>query len=202
MVAGVEGREVSGGATSVPGRVGEAVVGAGALVGAVDPAAAVPEGELAAVDVRSGAAGLPHAATGSTRAATTRPVAALRPHRMSRSSRIRRDTRGMPYDTETADRVRECLATTPAVSERRMFGGLSFLVGGRMAVAVSGSGGLLLRCAPDRSEEFAAREHVGRWEMRGKEMAGWLRIDPSAYESDDDLATWVAMGVEQAQLVK
>lgn len=106
----------------------------------------------------------------------------------------------MPYDTETADRVRECLATTPAVSEQRMFGGLSFLVGGRMAVAVSGSGSLLLRCAPGRSAELAAREHVGRWEMRGKEMAGWLRIDPPAYEADDDLATWVAIGVEQAQL--
>ncbi|MHA3703182.1 TfoX/Sxy family protein [Jatrophihabitans sp. YIM 134969] len=106
----------------------------------------------------------------------------------------------MAYDTETADRLRECLATTSGVSEKAMFGGLSFLVDGHMAVAVSGSGGLLLRCAPERTEELAAREHVDRWEMRGKQMTGWLRVDPPAYESDDDLGAWVAIGVAQARV--
>jgi TfoX/Sxy family transcriptional regulator of competence genes len=107
----------------------------------------------------------------------------------------------MAYDTETADRLRECLATTSGVTEKAMFGGLAFLVDGHMAVAASREGGLLLRCAPDDTEVLAARPHVGRFVMRGKEMTGWLRVDPPAFESDDDLATWVARGVAQARAV-
>ena len=107
----------------------------------------------------------------------------------------------MPYDHETADRLRECLAAETAVTEKTMFGGLSFLVDGHMAVAVSRSGGLLLRCDPDDVEELATHDHVGRWIMRGRELAGWLRVDPPAYEDDAALATWVARGVAAARSV-
>ena len=105
----------------------------------------------------------------------------------------------MSYDQETADRLRECLATTPGVREQAMFGGLAFLVDGRMAVAAGGQGGLLLRCAPGDTEDLAAHEHVGRFVMRGKEMTGWLRVDPRAFEADDDLRRWVGIGVAQAR---
>ena len=105
----------------------------------------------------------------------------------------------MPYDPETADRLRECLATTPAVTERAMFGGLAFLVGGRMAVAASAAGGLLVRCAPADADDLAARADVGRFVMRGRELTGWLRVDPPAYALDDDLADWVRRGVTAAR---
>lgn len=107
----------------------------------------------------------------------------------------------MAYDHETADRVRECLATEAGVTEKAMFGGLAFLVDGHMAAAVSGNGGLLLRCAPEQTERLASQRHVGRWEMRGREMTGWLRVDPPAFEADDDLAAWLARGVARARTV-
>jgi hypothetical protein len=80
-----------------------------------------------------------------------------------------------------------------------MFGGLAFLVGGHMAVSASGKGGLLLRCDPERTDEFLQAPDVGRFEMRGRAMDGWLRVDPAAITSDDDLRKWVAVGVGYAR---
>ena len=77
----------------------------------------------------------------------------------------------------------------------RMFGGLAFLVGGNMAVAASGQGGLMLRVEPDQTEQLAAEPHAGRFVMRGKEMTGWLRVDAAGVESDEDLARWADIGV-------
>ena len=105
----------------------------------------------------------------------------------------------MAYDHETADRLRECLAGTSGVSEKAMFGGLAFLVDGHLAVSASREGGLLLRCPPGDTEALAARDHVGRFVMRGKAMTGWLRVDPPAFEADDDLRRWVDTGVAEAR---
>lgn len=105
----------------------------------------------------------------------------------------------MPYDAETADRVRECLATTAGVSEKAMFGGLAFLVHGKMALAVSGGGGLLLRCAAADTAALLAPPHVDRFVMRGRELTGWLRVDTPAFEHDEQLAAWVATGVAEAR---
>jgi len=104
----------------------------------------------------------------------------------------------MAYDAELADRVRAVLASRRGITEMRMFGGLAFLVGGHMAVAASGSGGLLLRCAPEQTAELLAEPHVGRFEMQGREMTGWLRIDDGAVSSDDDLRRWIDVGVSYA----
>jgi TfoX/Sxy family transcriptional regulator of competence genes len=102
----------------------------------------------------------------------------------------------MAYDEDLADRLRVALQHVDAVIEKRMFGGHAFLVRGHMAVAASGQGGLLLRCAPERTESLLREPEVGRFEMRGKEMDGWLRVDAAAVSSDAELAEWVAVGVD------
>ena len=82
----------------------------------------------------------------------------------------------MSYDLVLADRVRDVLADEPGVTEKKMFGGLAFLVGGHMAVAASGQGGLLLRADPARAEELLDGDAVTRFEMGGRSMAGWLHV--------------------------
>jgi hypothetical protein len=109
-----------------------------------------------------------------------------------------RHTAAMAYDEETANRIREIVARENGLSEMRMFGGLAFLINGNMAVAASGKGGLLLRCAPDQTDTLVGESHVGRFEMRGKEMDGWLRVDSAAVESDKQLRRWVQVGVDYA----
>ena len=104
----------------------------------------------------------------------------------------------MAYDEELAHRIREQLQDISGVTEMRMFGGLAFLVGGNMAVAASGQSGLMLRVPPDRTEQLAAEPHAGRFEMRGREMNGWLRVEAAGVESDEDLARWVDIGVRYA----
>lgn len=105
----------------------------------------------------------------------------------------------MAYDEELADRLREALEGEAGLTEQRMFGGLAFMLGGRMAVAVSGQDGLLLRCEPAQTEELAARPHAERFVMRDRPMTGWLRIDPDGVRTDDDLRAWVAYGVGYAR---
>jgi hypothetical protein len=105
----------------------------------------------------------------------------------------------MAYDEETANRIRELVQSEDGLSEMRMFGGLAFLINGNMAVAASGRGGLLLRCDPDETEALVAGPHTGRFEMRGREMDGWLRVDPPAIQTDNGLRRWVQVGVGYAR---
>lgn len=105
----------------------------------------------------------------------------------------------MAYDEVLAARIRQTVAGEAGLSERTMFGGLAFLVGGNMAVAASGQGGLLLRCDPARTDELVDGEHVHRFEMRGREMDGWLRVGAAAVQRDADLRRWVAHGVAYAR---
>jgi TfoX/Sxy family transcriptional regulator of competence genes len=105
----------------------------------------------------------------------------------------------MAYDEDLAERIREALAGEPAVTEKKMFGGLAFLIGGHMAVSASGQGGLLLRVDPQRTAELMKDPHARRFEMRGREMDGWLRVDPSGLDSDRELRRWVTIGAEYAR---
>ena len=107
----------------------------------------------------------------------------------------------MAYDVVLADRLREVLADVPELTEKRMFGGLAFLVNGHMAVAASHSGGLLLRCDPDATERHLTDPAVRPFEMRGRELAGWLRVDAAALRREQDLRRWAAVGVEHARSV-
>jgi TfoX/Sxy family transcriptional regulator of competence genes len=105
----------------------------------------------------------------------------------------------MAYDEQLAERIREAVAGEDGLSEKRMFGGLAFLVHGNMAVAASGQGGLMLRVDPADSEAHTRHEHVSRMVMRGREMDGWLRIADPALESDHELQRWVDIGLAYAQ---
>jgi hypothetical protein len=103
------------------------------------------------------------------------------------------------YDEDLADRIRALLATDHDVAEKKMFGGLAFLIGGHMSVSASRQGGLLLRCDPEETEVLVREPGVGRFEMRGRAMDGWLRVEAEAIERSEDLERWVAVGVDCAR---
>ena len=104
----------------------------------------------------------------------------------------------MAYDEHLANRIRELVADQPGLTEQRMFGGLAFLVGGNMAIAASGQGGILVRADPARSEQIVATTEAEKMEMRGRQMAGWLRVDDEHVGSDAQLFRWVEIGVGYA----
>ena len=105
----------------------------------------------------------------------------------------------MAYDEELANRIRTVVQDEPDLTEKRMFGGLAFLVGGSMAVAASGQGGLLLRVDPAATESLVHEPDVSRAVMRGREMDGWLRVDPAVVDTDARLRRWVRHGVTYAR---
>jgi TfoX/Sxy family transcriptional regulator of competence genes len=105
----------------------------------------------------------------------------------------------MAYDEDLANRVRELIADEPEITEQRMFGGLAFLVGGNMAVAASGQGGLMVRVDPADSEALLGRPHARPFEMRGHAMRGWLRVDAEGVRTKRQLAPWVRRGVAYAR---
>ena len=105
----------------------------------------------------------------------------------------------MAYDEDLADRIRELIAAQPGVEEKRMFGGLAFLINGNMSVAVSARGGLMVRVPPDETEKLLAREHVERMVMAGRETRGWLRVALDGVKTKRQLQSWVTRGVEYAK---
>ncbi|WP_375489290.1 TfoX/Sxy family protein [uncultured Jatrophihabitans sp.] len=105
----------------------------------------------------------------------------------------------MAYDEELAERIRAVLGGQPGVTEKRMFGGLAFLVDAKMAVAASSHGALMVRVDPSRADELVARPHVGHVAMRGRPMRGWLDVAPAALGTDDVLREWVDVGVGYAR---
>ena len=105
----------------------------------------------------------------------------------------------MAYDEDLANRIREMVAGEPGVTEMRMFGGLAFLIGGHMSVAASGKGGLMVRVAPEDTEALLAKPHARPFEMRGREMQGWLRVDLEGLRTKRQLAPWVSRGVAYAR---
>jgi TfoX/Sxy family transcriptional regulator of competence genes len=105
----------------------------------------------------------------------------------------------MAYDEELAGRIRDLLADEPGVKEQKMFGGLAFLIGDHMAVAASGQGGLLVRSDPEESHQLVATTQAQLMEMRGREMAGWLRVASEDVETKPELAEWVEIGRSYAR---
>ncbi len=105
----------------------------------------------------------------------------------------------MAYDEALAQRVRELVARETGLSEKKMFGGLAFLIEGNMAVAASGQGGLLVRVDPAKSDALVARSSARPMEMRGREMAGWLRVDGEHVRTRRQLSAWVERGVTYAR---
>jgi TfoX/Sxy family transcriptional regulator of competence genes len=103
------------------------------------------------------------------------------------------------YDEELADRIRELVGSESGLTEQTMFGGLAFLIGGNMAVAASGQGGLLVRVDPAQSEMLLATTNARLMEMRGRPMEGWLRVDPDRVRTKRQLAKWVELGTTYAR---
>ena len=101
----------------------------------------------------------------------------------------------MAYDDALASRIRDLLAGEDGVTEQEMFGGLAFLVNGNMAVAASGQGGILVRVDPAESAQLVETTGAEEMVMRGRSMAGWLRVDPG----EDELPEWVERGVSFAR---
>jgi TfoX/Sxy family transcriptional regulator of competence genes len=105
----------------------------------------------------------------------------------------------MAYDEDLANRIRELVGAEEDVTEKRMFGGLAFLIGGNMAVAASGQGGLMVRVEPGQTDALVAKPHARPFEMRGREMQGWLRVDDEGLRTKRQLEPWVKRGVAYAR---
>jgi len=105
----------------------------------------------------------------------------------------------MAYAEDLADRVRELIAEEAELTEKRMFGGLAFLINGNMSVAASGQGGLMVRVDPAETEALIAKPHARPFEMRGREMRGWLRVDSEGVRAKRQLEPWVRRGVTYAR---
>ena len=98
----------------------------------------------------------------------------------------------MAYDEALAARIRELL---PEAEEKKIFGGLAFMIGGNMAVAASGQGGMLVRVDPAESDRLVETTSAELMEMRGRSMRGWLRVDPA----DEEIPEWVERGAGYAR---
>jgi TfoX/Sxy family transcriptional regulator of competence genes len=105
----------------------------------------------------------------------------------------------MAYDERLATRIRALLGEAPDVTEKKMFGGLAFLVRGNMAIAASGEGGILVRVDPVRSGELVATTDAHVAEMRGRLMPGWLRVDADKLDGGPALDFWVQTGSDFAR---
>ncbi len=105
----------------------------------------------------------------------------------------------MAYDEQLADRIRELVVGESDLTEKKMFGGLAFLIGGNMAVAASGQGGLLVRVDPAASDALVESTNARLMEMRGRSMQGWLRVDLEDLRTKRELAKWVELGTRYAR---
>ena len=105
----------------------------------------------------------------------------------------------MAYDEKLSERIRDLLAEEPDLTEKKMFGGLAFLIAGNMAVAASGRGGMMVRVDPAEGDKLIATTSAKPMEMRGRSMSGWLRLDTDEVRLERQLSRWVTLGVTQAK---
>jgi hypothetical protein len=105
----------------------------------------------------------------------------------------------MAYDEELAGRIHQLIGDDPALTEKRMFGGLAFLINGNMSIAASGQGGIMVRCEPEQTDALLQQPGAETMVMRGRAMDGWLRVNPEALGTDAELEPWVKHGVGYAR---
>jgi hypothetical protein len=106
---------------------------------------------------------------------------------------------GMAYDEVLACRIRDLIGPDPELAEKKMFGGLAFLICGHMAISASGQGGVLVHVDPERTEHLLATTAATVAVMQGREMPGWLRVGADHLATDDDLSPWVEIGIGYAR---
>jgi TfoX/Sxy family transcriptional regulator of competence genes len=102
----------------------------------------------------------------------------------------------MAYDESTAARVRTALAGQGKVVEKKMMGGLCFMVRGGMCCSVSGKGGLLVRVEAGSYEAALREPHVQPMKMGKRVMSGFVRVAPEGYRTTEELRAWVLRGVD------
>jgi hypothetical protein len=109
----------------------------------------------------------------------------------------------MAYDQELADRIRMVIGGDPALTavltEKKMFGGLAFMIGGHLAISASGVGGVLVRVDPAETGQLVATTSASVAVMGGRERAGWLRVGAAEVDSDEGLIPWVERGTAYAR---
>jgi TfoX N-terminal domain len=105
----------------------------------------------------------------------------------------------MAYDEHLATRIRDLIGPDPELTEKKMFGGLAFLIRGHMAISASGHGGVLVHVDPGQSDDLVATTTATNAVMQGREMQGWLRVSPEHLATDDDLSRWVEIGIGHAR---
>ena len=105
----------------------------------------------------------------------------------------------MAYDEALAGRIRDLIGPDPELTEKKMFGGLAFLIRGHMAISASGQGGVLVHCHPEAAGGLVATTAATVAVMRGREMPGWLRIGGEHVANDDTLSPWVEIGIGHAR---
>ena len=103
----------------------------------------------------------------------------------------------MAYDETLAERVREVLADEPGSDEKKMFGGLCFLLNGNMCCGVVGDE-LMIRVGPDGYEDALAQPNAREMDFTGRSMKGMVYVDAGGIAEDDDLASWVGRGIDFA----
>lgn len=101
----------------------------------------------------------------------------------------------MAYDEGLAQRIREIIVEVPGLEEKKMFGGIGFLVRGNMACGVYKED-LIVRLGPDMNDEALADPHTRPFDITGRPMKGWVMVNADGYEADEDLNLWVQRGVE------
>ena len=105
----------------------------------------------------------------------------------------------MAYDEDLANRIRELIASEDGYTEQKMFGGIGFMIDGHMALGVSGQGGLMIHCSKEETEALLAKPGARPFEMRGREMKGWLRVDAESVSTKRALEPWVMQSVAFAR---
>jgi TfoX/Sxy family transcriptional regulator of competence genes len=105
----------------------------------------------------------------------------------------------MAYEQELAGRIRELIGSDPELTEKKMFGGLAFLIRGNMAIAASSEGGAMVRVDPAQSDALVATTKATLMNMRGRDIPGWLRISSDDLRTDDQLVSWVEIGTGYAR---
>jgi hypothetical protein len=103
------------------------------------------------------------------------------------------------YDEVLAERIRDLLVGDPGLTEKKMFGGVAFLVGGNLAIAASGQGGILVRVDPARSDQLVDTTKAKTAVMRNRPMQGWLRVAPEHLRTKRQLVKWVDLGTARAR---
>ena len=101
----------------------------------------------------------------------------------------------MPYDESLADRVRPLLSRKQGCAEKKMFGGVGFLLRGNMCVGVWKEF-LIVRCGADAYLDALDQPHVKKFDITGRAMSGWVMVEPGGLETDDDLRQWVNLAVK------